>query len=527
MVTTTKPVDLSEAFRVDVLSTHVDRVVPSPPVKEPDSYIKWGGSAKFDYDNSFRDYANAIEDITPSFPFQGEWVEEGRKYTDFRVENPEDKDQYVIVQKLEAVAFTGPVHGTHKLNQNPNPQLIMSFKNDNDGTTYKNSQGEEFEPICLDPFHTIVDAVWKKGDFAIMSLRVGPNGAGSLILKVSDPSDIDLGTESPSYEGSEELFKSGSGGAMYDPSVPDTFNHPEKATSPELIGTDPVVFRISNDGMTSWNWPLRELSKSAPNGDWAYMQIRYHPSGFTMFWVGHVTGAGSGSGPQYLQNQIMVDNFGIPAVGANGEVRGATADGGGTQWRLIGSGPNGAGHIYKLFSMAWNERYDSEPYAYNLAMVKNDKMLKALFSLMQAQQTPSIAIDVITDGYSHHPGPGDEKSYYGTGKLRVMWFRGNKNTLAAADNLLAISFTTGGGGPIVIDPGGGGGSQSLYLTPDQMWEALRFGVGYIEAGASATLAGALVTEQEYTFPSGAWVDGQRQVRKRMDVNFQTKTYDQQ
>lgn len=522
MVTTTKPIDLSEAFRIDVLSTHTDRVPPTPPVKEPESYIKWGASAQFKYDDSFRDYAVSVEDVTPFFPFQGEWNEEGRKYTDFRVENPEDKDQYVIVQKLEAVAFSGPAHGTHKLNQNPHPQLIMSFKNDNDGTKYKNSQGEEFEPICLDPFHTIIDAVWKKGDFAIMSLRVGPNGSGSLILRVSDPTDINLGTDWPIYEnGGEELFKSGASGAMSDPAAPDTFHHNEKAATPVLSATDPVPWRVSPDGMTSWNWPLTELSKNTPNGDWAYMQIHYHSSGFTMFWVGD----NSGTGPQYLRNEIMMDNFGIPSVGANGDVRGATADGGGMQWRLVGAGPGGAGHIYQLFAMAWNERYDAEPYAYNLAMVKNDKMLKALFSLMQAQQTPSITIDVITDGYSHLPGPGDEKSYYGTGKLRVMWFRGNKNTLAAADKLLAISFTTGGGGPIVID--GGGGAQSLYLTPDQMWEALRFGVGYIEAGASATLAGALVTEQEYTFPSGAGVDGQRQVRKRMDVNFQTKTYDQQ
>ena len=516
--------NLGEAIRVDILSTHADRVPPTPAVKEPDSYIKWGASSQFDYDDSFRDYAVSVEDVTPSFPFQGEWVEEGRKWTDFKVENPEDKDQYVIVQKLEAVAFSGPAHGTHRLNQNPHPQVIMSFKNDNDGTKYRNSQGEEFEPICLDPFHTIIKAVWKKGDFAILSIMVGPNGSGSLILKVTDPTDIFLGTDNPTYEnGGEELFKNGANGAMSDPDVPDIFHHNEKASTPVLSQTDPVPWRVSPDGMTSWNWSLTELSKNTPNGDWAHMQIRYHSSGFTMFWVGD----NNGSGPQYLQNEIMMDNFAIPSVGANGTVRGATSDGGGSQWRLVGSGPGGVGHIYQLFDMAWNERYDDEPYAYNMAMVKNDKLLKALFTLMQAQQTPSITIDVITDGFSHHPGPGDEKSYHGPGKMRVSWYRGNKNTLEAADKLLAMSFTTGGGGPIVIDPGGGGAPQQLYLTPTEMWEALRFGVGYIEAGASATLAGALVTEQEYTFPSGAGVDGQRQTRKHMDVNFQTKTYDAQ
>lgn len=517
MIPTTKPIDLSEAFRVDVLSTHTDRVPPTPPVKEPESYIKWGASAQFNYDNSFRDYAISVEDVTPSFPFQGKWNEEGRKYTDFRVENPEDKDQYVIVQKLEAVAFSGPARGTHKLNENPHPQLIMSFKNDNNGTKYKNSQGEEFEPICLDPFHTIIDAVWKKGDFAIMSLRVGPNGTGSLILRVSDPTDISLGTDWPVYEnGGEELFKSGSGGAMSDPSAPDTYSHPAKTFNLEIVADQPVPMNVTPFGATP-NWPLTEYYKTVGGSQYS-TSVLTHPSA-----PGTIIGLLKGTRTA-IENQIIYEAFGIPMVGSNGEVRGATVDGGGTQW-VVDTLWDDAVYIYRLRAMAWNEHYDSEPYAYNLVMVKNDLLLKALFTLMQAQQTPSITLDVITDGYSHPPGSGDEKPYYGTGKLRVMWFRGNKNTLAAAEKLLAISFTTGGGGPISVD--GGSGATSLYLTPEQMWEALRFGVGYIDAGASATLAGALVTEQEYTFPSGAGVDGQRQIRKKMDINFQTKTYDQQ
>lgn len=508
--------NLGEAIQVDVLSTHADRVPPTPSVKEPDSYIKWGASSQFDYDDSFLDYAVSVEDVTPSFPFQGEWVEEGRKWTDFKVENPEDKDQYVIVQKLEAVAFSGPAHGTHHLNQNPHPQVIMSFKNDNNETKYKNSQGEEFEPICLDPFHTIVKAVWKKGDFAIMSIMVGPNGSGSLILKVSDPTGIFLGTDNPIYEnGGEELFKSGSGGAMADPSAPDTFHHNEYPMNPQVVGDQPVPMNVSPFGATP-NWPLVEYKKTVGSSQYS-VEILQHPG--TPSVIGIISW-----GYSAIQLQILNDSFGISAPGSDGSVRGATIDGGGSQWR-VESLWQGRVHIYRNWAMAWNERYDDEPYAYNLAMVKNDKLLKALFTLMQAQQTPSITLDVITDGYSHLPGPGDEKSYHGPGKMRVSWYRGNKNTLAAAEKLLAISFTTGGGGPISID--GSGGAQQPYLTPTQMWEALRFGVGYIEAGASATLAGALVTEQEYTFPSGAGVDGQRQIRKHMDINFQTKTYDAQ
>ena len=60
-----------------------------------------------------------------------------------------------------------------------------------------------------------------------------------------------------------------------------------------------------------------------------------------------------------------------------------------------------------------------------------------------------------------------------------------------------------------------------------MWEALRFGQGYIDAGATADLMGAIVTEQEYTFPSGAAVSGSSHTAAKFDINFQTKTYDKQ
>lgn len=512
-----KTSDIYPSIRtVEVISTHADRVPPTPAVKEPESYIKWGSDSQFNYDGDFRDEAMGIEDVTDYMPIQGDWYEEGRRYSDFKVTDPEDEEQYVIVQKIEEIAFAGPSRGTHQINQNPSPQLKIAFKNANDSTKYKNSEGKEFEPIVLDPFHTIVDAVWKKGDFALISLVVGPNAAGTFRIKVIDPTDIDLSSDNPIYEGSEELIKNGSGAGMYNPDAPATFTHPEEVTHPDVETNNPVPWRVSPDGMTSWNWTLSELQKSAPNGDHANLQIHWHPgSQNTIFWTSHT----SGTGPDYLVNELMMDNFNVPSVGANGNPHGNQ------QWRLVGAGPGGAGMIYRLWGLSWDEHYDDEPFAYNIAMVKNDKMLKALFTLMQAQQTPSITVSMDLGAYSSFPQPGDKKTYHGPGKMRIMWFRGNKQTLAAADKLLAISFAPGGpGGPIDID---GGGQPQPYLPYPQVWEALRIGQGYIDAAATSVLGGAIVTEAEYTLSSGAAISGAVSSKAKYDLNFQTKTYDKQ
>ena len=96
---------------VDILSTHADRVPPTPAVTEPEAYIKWGKESQFNYDGDFRSTAtggfqvtNPDEDPRKRYTLD----EEGRGYTDFKVTSPDDPDSYVIVRRVDEIAFDGP-----------------------------------------------------------------------------------------------------------------------------------------------------------------------------------------------------------------------------------------------------------------------------------------------------------------------------------------------------------------------------------------------------------------------------------
>ena len=95
---------------VDVLSTHTDRVAPTAAVAEPESYIKWGKDSTFTYDSDFRSTAITVSIKNPDKPKRTRYTldEEGRGYVDYKVENADDPNIYVIVRRCTEVAFSGP-----------------------------------------------------------------------------------------------------------------------------------------------------------------------------------------------------------------------------------------------------------------------------------------------------------------------------------------------------------------------------------------------------------------------------------
>lgn len=96
---------------IDILSTHADRVPPTPPVKEPEAYIKWGKASAFTYEGDFRtDATTGFQVTNPGAPPRKRYSldEEGRAYTDFKVTSPNDPDSYVIVRRVDEIAFDGP-----------------------------------------------------------------------------------------------------------------------------------------------------------------------------------------------------------------------------------------------------------------------------------------------------------------------------------------------------------------------------------------------------------------------------------
>ena len=96
---------------VDVLSTHADRVPPTEPVKEPEAYIAWGKESTFSYEGDFRtDATTGFQVTNPDKDPRKRYTmdEEGRGYTDYKVSSPDDPDSYVIVRRVDEIAFSGP-----------------------------------------------------------------------------------------------------------------------------------------------------------------------------------------------------------------------------------------------------------------------------------------------------------------------------------------------------------------------------------------------------------------------------------
>lgn len=95
---------------VSVDSFRTPRVPAEPPPVEPEAFIRWGGPSAFSYDDSFRDIANGgvsfhTDDDDDEAP-EVSYTETGRSTSDVRVENPDDPDQFVIVQKVNSMSLS-------------------------------------------------------------------------------------------------------------------------------------------------------------------------------------------------------------------------------------------------------------------------------------------------------------------------------------------------------------------------------------------------------------------------------------
>lgn len=131
-----------------------------PDLVRPDAFIEWGGPADFGED--FRsEAANPSFNTKPKVeqPLQGIWYEEGRRWDDFAVVNPEDSAQEIIARRTVEIAARSKVRDkvTGKF-----PQLRIQFANagEDQAPIYKNSKGEEFTPVVLSPLEMITEVNW-------------------------------------------------------------------------------------------------------------------------------------------------------------------------------------------------------------------------------------------------------------------------------------------------------------------------------------------------------------------------------
>lgn len=176
-----------------VVSTPKPRPMTPPVEDQPEAFIEWGAPSEFE-DNSFRDVAS-----TPGFQVEDPpsanliLVEQARTYTDFKFTNPEDDSQFVILRKTDEIAFS----------DNQGRQHRMAFDNAytaeaNVPSYLKNTAGEEFEPLVLDPFHTVVEVGWT-GGFVVIAVQVKPHTACEFAVAVANPVD-NKGILAPGFE---------------------------------------------------------------------------------------------------------------------------------------------------------------------------------------------------------------------------------------------------------------------------------------------------------------------------------------
>lgn len=108
------PITMESLVRpfVGVFSFSTPRVAPEPAPVEPEAFLRWGGPSAFSFDDSFRDVASGgvsfHTDDDDNDDVEEQYSETGRSTSDVKVENPDDPDQFVIVQQIQSMAFSGP-----------------------------------------------------------------------------------------------------------------------------------------------------------------------------------------------------------------------------------------------------------------------------------------------------------------------------------------------------------------------------------------------------------------------------------
>ena len=479
---------------IEVLSTHTDRVAPTPEVADPEAYLKWGRTADFTHDGDFKTDALSIKDVTP-FMFNGVWREEGREYEDFRVEDPEDKDQFVIVQRLTSVAFAGPPKTMYENNENPRPQLLVSFKNTGDQVRYKNSKGEDFEPITFDPFHTIVDVHWQSSEAVVLCWTVAPTTA----LGVDPEWDND---ELNNYvENGKRIIRVIDRGYMVHTEKMNLtpFFHPAVKIAQPLNIQAEYVYAGQHSGvpgiLTSEN-RVEYDDGGHLNGSFTYNASPNND--YIAFYYGGLSELlGDNYPAAYLSNPAVMGaidkNFKITGLGADGYYL-PNLDHAEIWWRFnvksrtTAPGASDFYMVYEAWQAPWTKLFDPSPYSYGAAIVDISMLKRALMEIFQGHYTPILNFRA----HAYDNLAAAEETYYGSGHLRAIWFAGAKDAIEKLDSLhIGSSGESGGGGGGGISLDGGEssgpteGNDAGYIPQDEVLEMYTTGVGISGADTEA------------------------------------------
>lgn len=525
-----KVVDVGMIRRsVDVLSTRATASTTATSEEHPPAYDEWGDDSSFNYD-SFRNDANGLGfELTEKYkPLSGTLTEEGNRWTDIRVENPEDKNTFVIVRRLDAVAFKGHPKSFHKSYENPIPQIDFSFNNGSASPIYVNKKGEDFAPVELDPFNTIVDVNWGGEDFVIISIIASANTSCQFDSEITFPkfTGMTVGNagggvtynDCPAMtilcQGNVTQWDNGRKAHLnipakeVDPSIPYTYglNIPAISTRNRMY----LVYGV-NPG-------INKAYETALNREYGSLLCVAHWGGKT------ITNA---------DRAELFGQWGIPYGGAEGQVIDTSNDpySPKTYWKLKGiiehrpsQEGEGAGYIstywmYKQMKTAYILRYDNQPYVYFSFFVGANVLKRALAAQISSQGGGAIEFDVKAGNAGV---PNEENAVYANnGKIRATWYKGS----VFKDALTMGSMQIGGS-----HSGGSHGQQYTVTNPatfNEAWAAMLDGTGYLPAEVVSRLSNAIVTSHEYSFACGSALLGAITGRAKFQLDFGGKSADRE
>jgi hypothetical protein len=188
---------------VAITSTPKPRDPETPMVVDPQAFIRWGSASTFTSNDFAEESAGDFNtQYPPELPFNGSYTEEGRRWTDFRVQNPEDPEQFVIVRKTSELALRAPPIRREDTAGRPYTavdQIRFTFKNAyteaEDPPGYlTNEAGEEFKPVVLDPLTQIVGVGWPQAEFFLITLMFEHRLDVRVGAEVANPKDSNVNT---------------------------------------------------------------------------------------------------------------------------------------------------------------------------------------------------------------------------------------------------------------------------------------------------------------------------------------------
>ena len=527
-----KTVDVGMIRRsVDTLSTRATSTSTTTSETHPAAYDEWGEDATFNYDSFTNDASGLGFEVTDKYkPLSGTLTEEGNRWSDIRVENPEDNNTFVIVRRLDAVAFAGHPKSTHKSFENPIPQIVFSFNNGSASPIYVNKKGERFAPVELNPFNTIVDVNWGGEDFVIISVIASANRVGSF------GSDILF----PNFTGMN-LENLGNGVTRNDcPAMTvlckgDVYHYDQAHSTYKNIPQrelEPTVDYMTGLGMINSDnarEKIHELYGIAPSMTKAYVWHK-HPDHDSILCIGHLAAKSISA----ADNAELYGQFGIPLGGAQGQAESSTDPySPRVFWKLKGfveikTDTADQGKIrhsiywfYKKTETSYVLKYDNKPYVYFSFFIGANVLKKELSSEILNQGGGLIEFDVKV-GECQVPTNADA-TYINEGKIRATWYRGS----VFKDALTMGSMKIAGVPETPTTPGHMGTPAIPGATFDAAWLAMLDGSGYLQSDVVARLNGAIITSHEYNFPCGSDIAGPVIRRAKFQLNFAEKSADRE